>query len=226
MTITWYGQACFRLSAKGGSSSGGEDVRVLIDPFDKTIGLKLPRLNETIIAVTHDHHDHNNVEGASPDLPAGQAGTFVIKGPGEYEKSGVQIVGISSFHDNTRGSERGLNTIYVIKIEDITLCHLGDLGQHELLPEQVELIGGVDILMIPVGGVYTINGKEAVDIVKQIEPKIIIPMHYKVPGLTVKLDGPEVFLKEIGIKPEEVESFKIAAKALPQEEMKLVMFKL
>lgn len=211
MTITWYGQACFRLESK--------DIRVLIDPFDKSIGLKLPRLNETIIAVTHDHHDHNHAMDAGPE-------TFVIKGPGEYEKAGVQIVGIPSYHDNSQGSERGLNTIYVIKMEDITLCHLGDLGQHELSAEQQELIGSVDILMIPVGGVYTVNGKEAVDIVKQIEPKIIIPMHYKVPGLTVKLDGPESFLKEIGIKPEEVESYKIAAKALPQEEMKLVTFKL
>lgn len=211
MTITWFGQACFRLE-RG-------DLRVLIDPFDKEIGLKPPRVNDTIVLVTHDHHDHNNVKDTGPE-------TFVIKGPGEYEKSGVQIIGISSFHDNTHGSERGLNTIYGIKMDDITLCHMGDLGQHELTDEQVELIGNVDILLVPIGGVYTINGKEAVGIVKQIEPKIIIPMHYKVPGLSVKLEGPEPFFKEIGIKPEEVESLKVNAKTLSQEEMKLIMFKL
>ncbi len=211
MTITWFGQACFRLESK--------DIRVLIDPFDKDLGLKAPRINDTIVLVTHDHPDHNAAGNLGPE-------TFLVKGPGEYEKSGVQIVGITSFHDDQQGAERGLNTIYVIKFEDITICHVGDLGQHELTPEQIELIGGVDILMVPVGSVYTINGKEAVGIVKQIEPKIIIPMHYKVSGLTVKLEGPETFLKEIGIKPEEVESFKIAAKALPQEEMKLVMFNL
>src|SRR3989338_1871796 len=164
MTISWYGQSCFRLESK--------DIRVLIDPFDKAIGLKLPRLNETIIAVTHDHHDHNHVGDAVPDLPAGEAGTFIIRGPGEYEKSGIQVVGVSSFHDDEQGAKRGLNTIYVIKMEDITLCHLGDLGQHTLTDEQIETIGGVDILFVPVGGIYTINGKGAAEIVKQIEPKI------------------------------------------------------
>src|SRR3989344_5562424 len=130
MNISWYGQACFRLESK--------DIRVLIDPFDKKIGLREPRINDAIVIVTHEHHDHNNVENA------GEA--FVIRGPGEYEKSGVQIVGISSFHDATQGSERGLNTMYVIKFEDITFCHLGDLGQNELTDEQIEIIGNVDIL--------------------------------------------------------------------------------
>ena len=210
MQITWYGQACFRLESK--------DIRVLIDPFSKKIGLREPRINDTIVLVTHEHDDHNNTENA------GEA--FVVRGPGEYEKSGVQIVGISSFHDDTQGSERGLNTIYVIKFEDITLCHLGDLGQQELTAEQVEMIGNVDILFIPVGGVYTIDGKQAVGVVKQIEPKIIIPMHYKISGLTIDLEPATAFLKEIGIKPEEVESYRINAKSLPQEEMKLIMFKL
>ncbi|HLC99893.1 MAG TPA: MBL fold metallo-hydrolase [Patescibacteria group bacterium] len=211
MQITWFGQACFRFDSK--------DVRVLIDPFSKKIGLREPRINDQIIIVTHDHYDHNNIENTTPE-------SFIIKGPGEYEKSGVQVVGISSFHDNTQGSERGLNTIYVIKLENITLCHLGDIGQHMLTDEQVETIGGVDILFVPIGGTYTVDGKQAVAIVKQIEPKIIVPMHYKVPGLTVNLEGPNAFLKEIGIKPEETEYYKITAKNLPQEETHLIMFKL
>ena len=212
MLITWYGQACFRLESK--------DLRVLIDPFDKKIGLKSPRVNDTVVLVTHDHHDHNNIEGANLEA-------LVINGPGEYEKSGIQIVGISSFHDNTAGSQRGLNTIYVIKMEEITLCHLGDLGQHELNDEQIQTIGGVDILFVPIGGTYTVDGKQAVGIIKQIEPKIIVPMHYRIPGLEIDLDGPQAFLKEIGIKPEEQsESYRIAAKMLPAEEMKLITFKL
>lgn len=210
MQITWYGQACFRLESK--------DIRVLIDPFSKKIGLKEPRLNDAIMLVTHEHDDHNNTENG------GEA--FTVRGPGEYEKSGVQIVGISSFHDATQGSERGLNTIYVIKFEDIKFCHLGDLGQNELTDEQIEMIGNVDILFVPIGGVYTIDGKQAVGIVKQIEPKIIIPMHYKVPGLSINLESPASFLKEIGIKPEEVDTYRINAKSLPTEEMKLIMFKL
>ena len=211
MTITWFGQACFRVE--------GKDASILIDPFDKEIGLKVPRMHDAIVLVTHEHHDHNNTENIDH-------GSFVIRGPGEYEKSGVQIIGIQSYHDNEQGAKRGLNTIYVLKIEDMRICHLGDLGQHELTDEQVETIGEVDVLMVPVGGTYTIDGKEAVAVVKQIEPKIIIPMHYKVPGLTVDLAGPQQFLKEVGIKPEEVETLKINAKSLPEEEMKLFVFKL
>lgn len=211
MTINWYGQACFRIELKGTS--------VLIDPFSKEIGLRPPRLNDNIFLVTHEHYDHNNVEGVTPEQ-------FVIRGPGEYEKLGIYVEGIMSYHDNTQGTQRGLNSIYMIRAEDMRLCHLGDLGQDKLTDEQVEQIGDVDILFIPVGGNYTIDGKEATEIVKQIEPKIIIPMHYKVPGLNIDIDGPQKFLKEIGIKPEEVETYRIAAKNLPTEEMKLITFKL
>lgn len=211
MTINWYGQACFRLETKGAS--------ILIDPFAKEIGLRPPRLNDNIFLVTHEHYDHNNVDGAPAE-------SFVIRGPGEYEKSGVHFEGILSYHDNVEGKERGLNTIYLIRAEEMRLCHLGDLGQHKLTDEQVEQIGDVDVLFIPVGGKYTIDGKEAAEVVKQIEPKIIVPMHYKVTGLNIDIDGPQKFLKEIGLKPEEVETYRIAAKNLPTEEIKLVTFKL
>ena len=211
MTITWYGQSCFRLESKGTS--------VLVDPFSKEIGLRAPRLNDNIFLVSHEHYDHNNIDGAPPE-------SFVIRGPGEYEKLGVYVEGILSCHDNTQGTQRGLNTIYLIRMEDMRLCHLGDLGQGKLTDEQVEAIGDIDILFIPVGGKYTIDGKEAAEVVKQIEPKIIVPMHYKVDGLNIDIDGPQKFLKEIGIKPEEVEIYKIAAKNLPTEEMKLITFKL
>ena len=210
MTITWYGQSCFRLESKG--------VSVLIDPFSKEIGLRAPRLNDNIFLVTHEHYDHNNIEGVAPEA-------FVIRGPGEYEKAGIHFEGILSYHDNAQGTQRGLNTIYLIRMEDMRLCHLGDLG-HKLTDEQVEAIGDVDILFIPVGGKYTIDSKEAAEVVKQIEPKIIVPMHYKVDGLNIDIDGPQKFLKEIGIKPEEVETYRVAAKNLPTEEIKLVMFKL
>ena len=211
MNINWHGQSCFRLESKG--------ISILIDPFSKVIGLRPPRLNDNIILVTHDHPDHNNVGDASPE-------SFIVRGPGEYEKSGVYVQGIQSFHDNNGGRERGLNTIYAIKFDEIRLCHLGDLGQFELTDEQIETIGDVDILFIPVGGTYTIDGAKAAQIVKEIEPKIIIPMHYKIPGLSVDIDGPQKFIKEIGIKPEEVETFKIAKKTLPTEEIQLVMLKI
>ena len=211
MNITWYGQSCFRLEAKEGS--------ILIDPFSKEIGLKPPRIKDEVILVTHQHPDHNAIEDANPEA-------FIIQNPGEYENHGIAIRGIQSFHDNKEGTERGLNTIYVLKAEDLHICHLGDLG-HVLTDHQVEEIGDVDILMIPVGGTYTIDAKTAVEVINQIEPKIVIPMHYMVPGHSPSpLDGPDKFVKELGLTPEKVEKYKIAKKTLPAEEIKLVMFNL
>ncbi len=209
MTITWYGRSCFRIEAKEGS--------VLIDPFSKEIGLKPPRIKDDIVLATHQHRDHNAVEDANPEA-------FIIQNPGEYENHGIAIRGIQSFHDNKEGAERGLNTIYVLKAEDLSICHLGDLG-HVLTDHQVEDIGDVDILMIPVGGGgYTLDAKMAVEVINQIEPKVVIPMHYKDGSLNDKLEAPEKFIKELGLTPEKVEKYKIAKKLLPAEETKLIMF--
>lgn len=209
MTITWFGHSCFRLENK--------NISLLIDPFSKEIGLKPPKIKDDIVLVSHFHYDHNNLEGLPQE-------SFLIKGPGEYEVKGVYIKGIQSFHDKNQGKERGLNTIYVIKLEEMSVCHLGDFGESKLSENHINAIGNVDILMIPVGGVYTINYKEAVEVINQIEPKIVIPMHYKISGLKIDLDGPEKFLKELGLKPERVENqFKIQKKDLLEEEMRVVM---
>lgn len=211
MTISWYGQSCFKIEGKNAS--------ILIDPFSKEIGLRAPRLNADIILVSHDHYDHNNVSEAPTE-------TFIIKGPGEYEKAGIFFEGIVSYHDDVQGTQRGLNTIFTIKTEDMKLCHLGDLGQTKLTDEQIETIGDIDILFVPVGGKCTIGAHEAMAIIKEIEPKIIIPMHYKISGLEMDIESSQKFLKEIGIKPEEVDVFRIAAKNLPVEETQLVIFKI
>ncbi|MBI2057877.1 MAG: MBL fold metallo-hydrolase [Candidatus Yanofskybacteria bacterium] len=208
MTLSWFGHSCFRLE--------GKDISLLIDPFSKEIGLKPPRIKDQIVLVTHDHYDHANIEGAESE-------TMIIKNPGEYEVKGVYINGISSFHDNSNGTQRGLNTIYCIKFDDITFCHLGDLGQEVLDEKQTDLIGNVDVLMVPVGGKYTIGSKEAVKVVGQIEPKIIIPMHYKTPELNIDIESADKFLKEVGLVPEKVDKLKVTQKTLPQEEMKLVL---
>lgn len=208
MTISWFGHSCFRIEAKEGS--------ILTDPFGKEIGLKPPKIKDDIVLVSHEHFDHNNVGDANPEA-------FIIRNPGEYEKQGIAIRGIASFHDNKEGAERGPNTIYVMKAEEITLAHLGDLG-HKLTDQQVEDIGDIDILMIPVGGNYTIDAKTAAEVIGQIEPKIVIPMHYKIPGLEVPIDGPEKFIKELGLTPEKVDKYKVNKKTLPTEETKLVMF--
>lgn len=209
MTITWFGHSCFRIEAKGAS--------ILIDPFSKEIGLRPPKIKDDIVLVTHHHYDHDNTAEANPEA-------FIIDGPGEYEKQGVYIRGIKSFHDKAEGKERGLNTIYIIKAEDMLICHLGDLGQEKLDESQVEAIGDVDVLMIPIGGNYTIDYKEATGVIGQIEPKIIVPMHFKLKDLKVDVAGPEKFLKEIGLTPEKVDKLKIAKKNLPVEETKLITF--
>jgi L-ascorbate metabolism protein UlaG (beta-lactamase superfamily) len=210
MTITWYGHSCFRLETK--------DFSLLIDPFSPEIGLRPPKIKDNVVLVSHNHYDHNNTESLPED-------TLLINGPGEYEVKGVFIKGIQSFHDKNQGRERGLNTIYAIKIEDLILVHMGDFGEGVLSEEQVEKIGEVDVLMIPVGGIYTLNYKEAIEVISQIEPKIIVPMHYKIPDLKIDIEGPEKFLKEMSLTPEKADKlYKIQKKNLPTEEMKLVVF--
>lgn len=216
----WHGQACFQIIV---SHQKGEQVKIVADPFSEEIGWRLPKLEADILLVSHSHHDHNNVKAVAPSTGSGQA-PFLIEGPGEYERKGVFIQGISSFHDEKEGKERGQNTIYTIDAEEMRLCHLGDFGEIELSPEQLEQIGDVDILMIPVGGVYTIDAKGAAKIIAQIEPRIVIPMHYHLPKLKVKLDGLDKFLKEMGRKSVEPQpKLLIKKKDLPPEETKIVI---
>lgn len=216
MKISWYGQSCFKFTVK---SNNNDKITILIDPFDKATGLTPPRGGADIVLITHDHHDHNNIKAVSNE-------PFLIDGPGEYDVKGVFIKGVYSFHDNKEGQERGINTIYVIKAEDLKICHLGDLGQKELADNQLEKIGEVDILMVPVGGIYTIDGDEAIKIINQIEPSIVVPMHYKIPHLTIKLDDVDKFLKEVGSeKKETTEELAIQKKDLNEEEMKVVIMK-
>lgn len=217
MTISWFGHSCFRIETKEAPSTGSGQASILIDPFSKNIGLRSPRIKDDLVLVSHHHYDHDNTEGANPEA-------MIIDGPGEYEKKGVYVRGIFSYHDKEQGKERGPNTMYVVRAEDITVCHMGDFGQASFEKNQLDDIGDIDILMIPVGGKYTLDYKEAVQIIGQIEPKIIIPMHYKVKDLKVDIDGPEKFIKELGLTPEKVDKYKIAKKNLPAEEMKLILF--
>ncbi len=214
MYITWLGQSCFKLQDKIGS----DGVMLVTDPYSDDMGLKMPRFEADIVTVSHDHHDHNNV-GAIRGNPQ------IINMAGEYEIKGVFIEGVEAWHDSQDGKERGQNIIYRIEVEDISITHLGDLG-HILDTKQLEKLEGTDILLIPVGGKYTINAAKAVEVISQIEPRIVIPMHYKVPGLKVDIDGIEKFIKELGIKPRTEEKLKISKKDLPSEDMELVVLSL
>lgn len=216
MKIIWHGHSCFQIIAQ---KEKDIKVSIIIDPFSKEIGLKLPKLEADVLLISHDHSDHNNQKAVSGN-------PFVIAGPGEYDIKGVFVQGITAFHDNLGGKERGQTTIYNIKAEDISICHLGDLGQKELTSDQVEQINNVDILIIPVGGKYTISAKDALKIMSQIEPKITIPMHYSLPKLKIKLDGLEEFLKTLGIKSvEPLNSLLIKKKDLSEEEAKIIVLK-
>lgn len=216
MTIIWYGQSCFQIIS---SKRKEANIKIVIDPFDETLGLKVPKLEADILLITHQHHDHNNIKAVSGN-------SFIINNLGEYEIEGVFIQGISSFHDNVLGKERGLNIIYTMETEEIRLCHLGDLGQKELNPKQLEKIGEVDILMLPAGGTYTIGSKEASKIISQIEPRIIIPMHYQIPRLKLKLEGADKFLKAVSQKSvEPLVKLSIKKKEISLEEVKTVILK-
>jgi L-ascorbate metabolism protein UlaG (beta-lactamase superfamily) len=206
--IYWAGQSCFEISV---SNSKDHEANIVIDPYDEKTGLKLPNLSADILLVTHQHHDHNNIKAVKGD-------PFLIEGPGEYEVKGVFVQGIPSFHDDKEGKERGQNTIYVLEAEEMRFCHLGDLGQKQLTDEQLEKIDGVDVLMIPVGGEYTIDSSEAQKIIGQIEPKIVIPMHYALTKGDSKLDDVSKFLKTMG-KPSVVPQDKLIVKdsTMPKE---------
>ncbi|HNX11232.1 MAG TPA: MBL fold metallo-hydrolase [bacterium] len=214
MIITWQGHSCFKIQDKTGS----DGLTLVTDPYDKYIGLKLSNFEADIITVSHDHKDHNNVEAL-------RGNPHIINSAGEYDIKGVMVEGILAYHDSEKGKNKGSNIIYRIEMDDITLCHLGDLG-HVLENKQLEKLEGIDILFVPVGGKDSLDAKTAVEVISQIEPRIVIPMHYKTPGVTLDLDSLDKFVKELGIAPTKEEKLKINKKDLPQEDMELVVLDL
>jgi len=184
MDINWLGHSCFRIR--------GRQAVIVTDPYPPDLGYSLGKPTADIITVSHQHPSHSYLQGVGgkPKL---------VTRPGEYEISGVLIIGILTFHDAEGGEKRGKNTAYLMEVDGMTICHLGDLG-HVLTVEQVEEIDDVDVLLLPVGGVSTINASMAAEVIRQIEPKIVIPMHYKTPVLNRELGPVEKFLKEMGIE--------------------------
>lgn len=205
--VQFLGHACVRLR--------GRDGTVLCDPFGRDIGRDIGRPTAHIVTVSHDHPDHNNVAAVKPLREK----LFVIDGPGEYEVSGVLITGVRTFHDKARGAERGPNTVFVIHLDDVTFCHLGDLG-HELSQSQIEAIGDVDVLFVPVGGGETIGPAEASSVIAQLEPRIVVPIHYATSQLSFAYDlAPlEKFTHEMGLKDVTAEEkLSVTAATLPPE---------
>jgi len=214
MHIIWHGQSFFQIQT---SLNKGEQTTLVIDPFDESTGLKVPSMAADILLITHDHHDHNNKKTI-------KGSPFLVEGPGEYEVKDIFVQGIPSFHDEVEGKKRGPNTIYTIEAEEMRMCHLGDFGEKELTEEQLEQIGDIDILMVPVGGEFTIDAKGATHVISQLEPKIVIPMHYALAGLKIKLEGVDKFLKEIGKKSVVPQpKLLVKKKDLPEETQVVVL---
>lgn len=211
MQIIWKGQNCFQIITQ--KTKNGQTFLV-IDPFDEASGLRLSPTEAEILLFTGKYSQDN--------LKAIKGTPFIIDGPGEYEIKEVFIKGIPTSYDKSQN--QGERTIFVIDAEEMILCHLGNLRQKELTSQQIEEIGDVDILLVPVGGDDTLNAEEARKIISQIEPKIIIPMSYRIPKLKPKVDSADKFLKEMGIKTTEIlNKLSIKQKDLPMEEMRVVV---
>lgn len=181
--IKWLGHACFRLRSR--------DATILTDPVPRSSGYKVDKQKVDIVTVSHDHPGHSYLDLASgtPKL---------VNGPGEYEMNDVFITGIRTYHDDKKGAEHGRNTAYLFDLEDIVVCHLGDLG-HSLSEAQVESMSSADVIIIPVGGGTTLDAARAVEVIGQLEPKIIIPMQYQTPAGDTQRDTLAQFLKEMGV---------------------------
>jgi len=180
LKIQWFGQACFLITSTDGK-------RVLTDPFGAGIGYTVPSVEADVVSVSHSHGDHNNVSMA-------KGKPEVVSTAGESAPAGMSFLGVMSDHDDAGGSKRGKNIIFVWEMDGMHLAHLGDLGQPELTDDQIAKIGKVDIIFIPVGGLYTIDAKQATRVIEQLTPKLVFPMHYKTDVANLPIDGIDKFL--------------------------------
>jgi L-ascorbate metabolism protein UlaG (beta-lactamase superfamily) len=184
MDINWLGHSCFRIK--------GKQATVITDPYSPDLGYSLGKHSARIVTVSHEHPGHSYSQGIGGEPK-------VLHGPGEYEISGILVIGIATFHDDEKGAKRGRNTIYLMEVDEVLVCHLGDLG-HVLTDEQVEQLDNVNVLLLPVGGVSTISASVAAEVVRRLEPNVVIPMHYKTEALKRELAPVDRFLKEMGLK--------------------------
>jgi len=186
LDVTWLGHGCFRLRGRGAAA--------VTDPYPPTIGLKLSRLDADLVTVSHEHENHSYTQAVRD--------AYEIHGPGEYEVAGISVIGVPTFHDEEKGARKGRNTVYLLEIDDVRVCHLGDLG-HRLDDAEAEAISSPDVLLVPVGGRNAMNAAQAAEVVRQLEPRYVVPMHYAIPGLKRELDSIDRFLKEMGVTASE-----------------------
>lgn len=216
MEIQYFGHSCFKLKGKAGV--------VVCDPFDSSVGLSFPTVSADAVTVSHDHADHNasnRVKGTSR-----REKPFIVSAPGEYEIGGISIFGVPTFHDESKGTERGRNIVFTIVLDHLRICHLGDLG-HTLTDQHISQIGSVDVLLIPVGGKFTLSATQAMEVISSIEPSYVIPMHYKTdlhnPDIYQELKTVDDFLKEYGVQKKPLNVLNVEAGKLPEETEVVVM---
>ncbi|MBR3928718.1 MAG: MBL fold metallo-hydrolase [Clostridia bacterium] len=181
MTITWLGHACFMLELNDGR-------KIVTDPFDASVGYNTPRLDCDIVTISHGHHDHNAVEELSSFKTS-------LSEVGVYEFENLKISAISSFHDEFGGAKRGSNLIFKFEADGKTIVHLGDLG-HTTNDEQTSFIKNADVLLIPIGGTYTINADEAIQIIDRAKPVCAVPMHFLTPAISFPIEDEKAFQKK------------------------------
>ncbi|MGC8816315.1 MAG: MBL fold metallo-hydrolase [Candidatus Hadarchaeum sp.] len=202
--VKWWGHACFEVS---------DGKTVVFDPHNGTgIGLEPPQVKADLVLISHDHFDH--ADGANLVL---RPGGIVAKDSGVRTVGEVRVRGVRTYHDEKGGKLRGENTLYVVEMGGLRICHLGDLG-HVPTDRQVKEIGGVDLLFVPVGGVYTIDARGATETLEKISPRIAVPMHYRIPGLKVGIHGVEEFLKgKKNVRQVKSSQFEIKPENLPAQ---------
>ena len=206
MEIKWFGQSCFEIKTTQGT--------IVTDPFGDSVGFVMPSLRADVLTISHQHFDHNN----KAKVAAGQ----IVETASAHQAGEIKITGWSAPHDEQGGAERGQVIIFRFEVEGMNLVHLGDLGT-ELSDDQVAQIGSTDILFIPVGGNYTLDIGKAAEVVRQLQPKIVIPMHYKIPNLKIDLAGPEKFIKALGITPEYLNKLEITPKELEKPQRLVIL---
>jgi L-ascorbate metabolism protein UlaG (beta-lactamase superfamily) len=201
MEMHWLGQSCFRIRGKAAT--------ILTDPFADGLG-KLGRPSADIVTISHEHPGHNNAAAVA-------AGARIVRGPGEYDLRGVAITGVQTAHDALGGRERGRNVVYALDVDDLWLCHLGDLG-HVPTAEQVEAIGPVDVLLLPIGPRARLSVDQAVEVVGLLDPRLIVPMHHQVGPRDADGAALAALCRGLGAPPPSPQArLVLTAEALPEE---------
>lgn len=208
MDITWLGHGCFRLR--------GRTAAVVTDPYPPALGPKLAKLEADLVTISHEHENHSYRAAVARD-------PYVVTTPGEYEVAGVVVAGVPTFHDAQQGATHGRNTVFVIEVDDVRVCHLGDLG-HRLGDETIEQLGSIDVLLVPVGGGASLDGNLAAEVARQVDARYVVPMHFGVAGIRKELEPVERFLREMGVvQPEPVAKLAVQASTAGEADTRVVV---